>query len=346
MTVLKNKSMFKKYPSITNSYQEVFIDKIKNSGYKYIPYCITEKIHGSNTQISYNCKTKEFEYAKRSGVIETGEKCYNVQDCFERIKENVYDLVQYLQPTLTKELKTVTVFGEVFGGSYPHEEVPKNNHASKVQKGVFYTNNNEWKAFDIAYTLKGDKKTYFLGAEDFFMACNAVDIDTVPLLAVVGNLDEALKYANDNSSVVYKEYGLPELENNIMEGVVIKPWKQDLWLGDTRVVLKNKNSKFKEKSRTKKVDLAAEYSENTKRALAESITYVNENRVRNVISHEGEVTEQDIGRLIGLVAKDALNDFVKDAGVWNLLEKVEQKIVTKNLQREAAKYVRKEIIGV
>lgn len=337
-------SMFRKYPSIENAYRNEWVEKIKMQGYGDIPYCITEKIHGSNTQIDYNYKTKEFEYCKRTCTIEADEACYNVQKCFDEIKEPVVELAMYLAPTVKGDLETVKVYGEVFGGSYPHKDIQKDNHASKVQKGVYYSQHNQWKAFDIAYTLVGDEKTYFLSGEDFFLACNAVEIDTVPLLKVTDSLDEALSYPNDGESIVYEYYKLPKLEDNIMEGVVIKPWKIDAWIGQSRVILKNKNEKFAEKSHERKVNVQIEIPEKVKQAMEEISAYITENRVNNVISHLGEVKVEDFGKVLGLASKDALEDYKKDFGTLNLMEKKEEKMVTKYLQSEMANLVKKILV--
>ena len=339
-----NKNLFYKYPSMENTYREEIIEKIRSHGYENVQYCVTEKIHGSNTQIDYNYKTGEFEYGKRTCPIEQGEACYNVQKLFEQIKDSIVDLAHYLAPTVKDELETIKVYGEVFGGSYPHPDVQKDNHASKVQKGVFYSPHNQWKAFDIAYTLTDDERVYFLCSEDFFLACNAVGINTVPLLKIVPNLTSALEYPNDNESVVYSHYSLPKLENNIMEGVVIKPWKTDAWIGQMRVVLKNKNDKFKEKSREKKADIHIEVPDTVKKAMEEISEYITENRVNNVISHLGEVTIKDFGKVLGLSSKDALDDYKKEYGTLNLLEKKEEKMVTKYLQSEMSNIVRKVLL--
>ena len=340
---MTTESSFTKYPSIELSEKEFIVNKIKNHGYALQPYVITEKIHGANTQICYNCITGEFEYGKRTGVLESDEKFYGAQACFENIKENIIDLATYLKPTLTKKLEVVKVFGEIFGGAYPHPDVQRNTRATKVQKGVYYSPSNHWLAFDIAYKLEGDPRTYFLGAEDFFLACGACAIGTVPLLAIANTLDDALAYPNNNPSVVYKLYDLPEIENNIMEGVVIRPSKCDLWMGDTRVILKNKNETFKEKSHIKRPDLTREYSDNLKVALEEASTYITENRVDNVISHIGAVKEADIGKVIGLTAKDAMEEFVKDSKTYNLLEKPEAKILSKKIASLTAPVVRQAI---
>lgn len=340
----EEKSLFTKYPSIEQSEKEYIVQKIRNHGYEHICYCITEKIHGSNTQIDYDLTTGKFEYNKRSGLIAEGEKCYNVQAIFENLKGNIKDLAKYLSAPIKaetgKDLEVVKVFGEIFGGHYPHPDVQRVHSAMKVQKGVWYCPDNYWMAFDVAYKLKGDDRTYFLSAEDFFIACAAVEIPTVPVLKIASSLTQALEYPNDGKSVVYKQLGLPELEDNIMEGVVIRPAHKDLWMGQTRVILKNKNERFKEKSHEARPELTIEYSDNVNKALAEVSAYITENRVENVISHEGEVKEEDIGKLIGLTSKDIFEEYTKDSEVWSSLEKIECKIVSKHVAKNVAPLVR------
>ena len=337
-------TMFFKYPSIENTYRNEWVEKIKMNGYGNIPYCITEKIHGSNTQIDFNYQTKTFEYCKRTCTIEEGESCYNVQKCFEEIKDSIISLANYLAHSIEGDLETVKVYGEVFGGSYPHPDVAKDNHASKVQKGVFYSPHNEWRAFDIAYTLIGDSKVYFLPGSEFFRACRIAGIDTVPLLKVTETLDEALAYPNDGESIVHECYSLPKLEDNIMEGVVIKPWEIDAWIGQARVILKNKSEKFAERSKERKVNIQIEIPAIVKQAMQEISAYCTENRVTNVISHLGEVTVEDFGKILGMASKDALDDYKKDYSTLNLMEKKEEKMVTKFLQAEMAKIVKKLVL--
>ena len=346
---------FKKYPSITNSYEDEFIQKVKLHNFADEPYCVTEKVHGTNTQLCYNCKDETFQIGKRTEFLLDGEKCYNVQDCLQDIKEKLVEIANALNVALNivdgKVLETVTIYGEACGGTYPHPDVKPDRKATKCQKGVWYCNSNAWLAFDIAYKIEDDERTYFLPAKDFFEFCNEYDIPTVPLIAVCENLDVALKIPNDELSTVYKMFNLPPIEGNIEEGIVIKPYNSDLWMGMSRVVIKNKNEKFKEKSRIKKdnIQQMEELPENVKEAMAEIATYATENRVINVLSHLGELSKSEkikmLGQIIGMVNKDAITDAEKD-GVFNgIAEKAEQKRVTKYLNNKVADVVKKVILN-
>ena len=159
---------------------------------------------------------------------------------------------------------------------------------------------------------------------------------------LVDGIDTAINYPNDEPSEMYKIWGLPQLEDNIREGIVIKPYERDDYIGQSRVIIKSKNDRFAEKSHEKPNKVQVEVPENVKKCMEEISQYINENRVNNVISHVGEVTEKDIGKIIGLTSKDVLDDYLKD---YKLPEDKEQsKMVTKYLQSEVAKVVRVVIL--
>ena len=339
--------MFHKYPEIENSYQEGFISRIKEDGFDNIPYIVMEKVHGSNSQVKYDVISKEFSLGTRNNPLGEDEKFYNLQKCVEPLKDNIVKLSDKLAKELSIlgiRLSSVTVFGEICGGSYPHKDVPIDRDAVKVQKGVFYSPSNKWLVFDIGYEIIGSEHMYFLPGSMFISCCINAGIPIVPILASVESLDEALAFANDGESDVYDRYELPKLEHNIMEGVVIRPLMQDIWFRHTRLVLKNKNDKFKEKWKAKKEEQPEELPEKVKQAMEEVSQYININRVHNVISHLGEVTEKDIGKVIMLTNADVLADYKKDYDTLSFLEKKDEKQVTGYMNRQIAKYVRDVIV--
>lgn len=339
--------LFYGYPEIENSYQQGFVDRIKDEGFGKIQYMVSEKIHGANTQIDYDLSTGEFLFCKRSGAFDEGESFYNAKGIFEKLKPKIKRMSELFAKDLDafgQHVLTVKVFGEVFGGSYPHDGVPVDRSAFRVQKGVFYSPHNEWCAFDIAYTVAGSDRVFFLPGSKFFTFCALFKLDMAPVLRVVDSLDDALAFPNDGFSRVYGKFGLPALENNVMEGVVIRPYNTDVWFGHTRLILKNKNQKFKEKSRVKKDAVPAEVSEIVGKACEEISQFITYARVRNVISHIGEVTPKDVGRVIMLTSQDVLKDYRKEYDTLDFMEKKDEKAVTKHMNGEVAKLVRDVIV--
>ena len=339
--------MFHKYPEIENSYQQGFIDKIKEAGYENISYLITEKIHGSNSQVRYDMKEKTFSFGTRNNPLPDTDSHYHLRECIEPLKYKITLIAEALSSDLAaigQTLTAVTLYGEICGGSYPHPDVPKDKNAIKVQKGVFYSPSNQWYAFDIGYEIAHCERMFFLSGSKFTIFCQVAKIPTVPLLHSAPSLEEALEYPNNKTSYISEQNNLPALESNIMEGVVIRPMYQDIWFGHTRLVLKNKNDTFKEKWKTKKAEPPEELSDKTKQAIQEIAQYIHPNRVHNVISHIGEVTEKDIGKVIMLTSKDVLEDYNKEHDTLSCLEKKEEKAVNKYMNGEVAKLVRDIII--
>lgn len=335
---------FKKYSSIENSYREEFIERIKRGCYGGLKYCITEKVHGANLQMTFD--GKEFKIGTRTAYIEADQKFYNAFQVMEPIKPKLEKLFYHLKETYYKDLEKIILFGEIFGGSYPHKDVPKDNHASKVQKGVFYSPSNQFLAFDIMYKLaKADDSYAYFSYEEFETFCNTFEIPKVPILGLVKNLTEALNFPNDKPSVVYQMYDLPRIEDNIMEGVVIRPYFPDIYIGQHRLIIKNKNEKFQEKAKEEKKQSSPgnSLSDEHKAILDEMLQYNNENRVRNVISHLGEITIKDLGKIIGLTNRDIIEEYNKNTGKLTILAKEDEKRITKILNTQVSKTV-KEII--
>ena len=341
--VIYTDNTFTTYPSIENSYRPEYIERLRNNGLENEKWLITEKVHGSNTQISYDGETVYF--GTRNHELEENENCYNLVQVLtdSKIDDKIKDIyVEIYQ--LVGSIKKVILFGEICGGQYPHVDVPKVKNASKVQKGVYYAPDNKWLMFDICYVTNDGEKT-FLSGKHFIDFATRYSIRTVPILAVADNLTEALTYSNaEPSRVGTGMYGLPELEDNIMEGVVIRCYDRDVWTGQHRAIIKNKNDRFAEKSHERKHNVQQEeLPEYLKNIMETALQYVTENRIDNVISHLGEIQLEDIGKVIGLTNQDVIKDFQKDTGLLNTLEKVESKKVTKAINTAVANLVRKII---
>ncbi|MFK7981662.1 MAG: RNA ligase family protein [Saprospiraceae bacterium] len=226
------------------------------------------------------------------------------------------------------------------GGSYPHEEVSRNPKATKIQKGIFYSPNNEFFAFDILLN-----RTDFLSvteANQLFETAGLLHAKTI----FKGPITECLAHPNDFHSTVPADLGLPEITPNIIEGVVIRPVQPRFFNNGTRVILKNKNEKWSERIKLDKtLKPSVIYSEKVLQLQEVTKTYATENRLSNVLSKVGEVTTKDFGKILGMFNKDILEDFQKDyQEVLATLEKKEQKSINKSLGGVTTKLVRKRLV--
>lgn len=333
--LLQSEIAFKKYNSIENHYQENFINKIKeaNSGLS-VQWFVTEKIHGCNAQISYD--GKDIRYGKRTSYIEN-EKFYNIKEVLGQYSDALITYYNQLE-ILGLELDKIIFFGELFGGSYPHPDVPRNTKCSQIQKGVYYTPNHEFKLFDICITFK-DGEYRYLSGYDFINTCKTFGLPHVPVLDANISLEKALAFKNDGESRVYSEYNLPQIQDNIMEGIVIRAWYSDLWISpEHRAIIKSKNDRFKEVShQKKKVVEHKDVPEHIQNILNDLSIYVTPQRVENVISHFGEISLSQFGEILKAVNLDVLEDFEKDNNVFNTLEKNELNFVRKQLSAQVAR---------
>lgn len=336
---------FLKYTSINNVELSSLINSIKLEGFSNIKYMITEKVHGANSSILFN--GTEFKYSTRTHYVGNLDNFYNLQTATEYIKPSLIKIFQILKNENCK-LEFVRIFGEICGGNYPSKEIniKKNSQCKQVQKGVYYTPMNEFLAFDIAFKYETQEKMQYMCAREAFNFFEDEGIKHVPVLSVVNNLTEALEFPNDKESVVYNLFNLPKIEENIMEGVVIKPLDYSAYTKrGTRVILKNKNEKFKEKSREGKVNikLNTELPENILNIFTEISKYINSNRVSSVASKMGELSIDKIGELIKDTCNDVYNEYNKYNSNFLDLAKSEKKIISKRVGQEVAKEVKKYI---
>ncbi|OCK53278.1 RNA ligase, Rnl2 family [Chryseobacterium sp. CBo1] len=332
--------IFKTYNSIENAYQTRVIDQIRLQGFGDEVFIVQEKVHGAN--FSFFTDGKKIKIAKRTAFIEKDEKFYNAHQMLERYRKNVIDLFEKVK-TIHSDLETVVIYGELFGGGYKHKEVEPVKDAIKVQKGVEYAPQNEFYGFDIKLNgttyLDTDLVNQIFKETGFFYA----------KILFQGTLEEALKFPNVFDSKIPAWLGLPEIENNMCEGTIVKTLKTKYFGNGSRIILKNKNEKWTEKSKMVRKDRPAKkevrFSENAKNIWEEIQKYATANRLNNVVSKIGEFEPKMIGKAIGLFSQDILEDFEKDfPKVFTTIEKEEQKRINKKLNSLVIDVVKEELM--
>jgi Rnl2 family RNA ligase len=241
-------------------------------------------------------------------------------------------------------MQTLTVFGEMFGGKYPHPDVKNKAQTMIIQKGVHYCPYHEFYAFDLYVStsdsgrvLTVDEVNRFFEQGAFFYAKTLFR----------GTLEACLQFPNDAPSQISWWLGLPPIEDNICEGIVIRPVIPAYLHNGARVLLKSKNARFAEKKaikkRAPKLFVEPSYSDLLNNLLPVAEQYVTQNRLNNVVSKIGQVSvPKDTGKLIGLFSKDILDDFLKEhSGKYAAIEKSEQKILNRHINALATNLIKK-----
>ena len=332
---------FKKYNSIENTFDKEFMERIVIEEADRQEFVVQEKVHGANVCFITDGNTVSF--GKRTALVEADEKFYDYEKLLERYTEKVTAMFQAVRASFPDTV-AVTVFGEMFGGKYPHPDVKGNNKTMIIQKGVFYCPHHEFYAFDL-YVSNGTNGRFLSvdTANDFFVHGGFFYAQTL----FRGSLSECIKYPNDFPSRISEWLNLPPVEDNICEGIVIRPVEPAYLRSGSRVLLKSKNARFAEKNSLKKrqpkLFIEPSYSEHLVELLSVVEEYVTENRLSNVVSKIGHVSiPKETGKLIGLFSKDILEDFLKENSCeYSELEKSEQKILNRHSNSLATNLIKK-----
>lgn len=322
---------FNKYDEIENTYRKKFVDYVIHEGLTEGEFVVQEKAHGANLSFWYDGTT--LKSAKRSEFL-NGEDFYNYKPVEEKHRDRVIKLYQLLKDK-GYEFSVLCVYGELIGGTYPHKDVPKDKTATKVQKGIFYSPHNEFYAIDVVVDGK------LLDVDTFNEVMEATGFLYAKTL-FRGSFEECLKYPVNFPSQIPIWLGLPEIPNNICEGVVIKPVIPKFLSNNQRVILKNKNEKWQEKDQKIKVPKSQPALSKTGiHLLNELYSLITVSRLRNVLSKLGKISQNQFGDLLREYSKDILNEFNKDhQEAFQALEKHEQKQITTKLNQECSALIR------
>lgn len=290
---------FERYPSIENSYREKMIHKIELMG--IAEWVAHEKIHGANFSIWYD--GTEVKFGKRSGFIGEGADFFKFQKLIPELTELARDTWKHYH---LKDGQNLVIYGELFGGMYPHPDVERMLDVSKIQDTVYYSPDVQFRYFDIM--IDGE---YI--PPNLWMASNYL----VPFIATAKFLETLLDYDVERPSFVPAELGLPRIEGNKMEGIVMRPYRTTAYLPTgERVILKKKSAKFSERSIIPK--LRANPTDNIPAEvmhLYDHVSgYINDARLDSVVSKMGPVTIKDFKNVRQQLYEDAILDFNLDNG--------------------------------
>ncbi len=273
-------------------------------------------------------------------------------------------IFNYVKENIDSEIEYIILYSELYGGSYNHSDVKPDKNSKRIQKGVYYTPTNELYPFDI-FVPKGENEGnvigYYINGEDFLKIMNNIkDFSTIPNYEYnlfTGNLEECLNYNIEFDSKIPNVFGLPPIEDNLCEGVVIKPLRgnelskffkeNDINLG--YIYIKNKNEKFIE--RYKKPKNKKTHKDRGKKVqpyLLDIENYITENRVINVKSHYENLKGENKNNFMREFVEDVLNDCISDK-VFNIHEledkeiKIIKKFITNQLFKKHKRLILKEM---
>lgn len=315
---------FAKYRSVHNVDYVSVIEKLEREALTLGEWVATNKIHGTN--FSMLCSASEVKPCKRSAEIMKDEEFFNYQLVVPYLTKQCKEIQSYFG-------ENVQVYFELFGGSYPHPDVRVDTRFERIQKGVFYCPSIDFRAIDI----KVDD--HFL---DFDEMCEIAIRHKIQPIEVIkrGSFKEVMELSAEFEDNTYKQYGLPKIEGNISEGLVIRPVTDKYFASGRRCILKRKSKKFEEKKSAKDAPREQiKMTDEEQECFEQLSACLTDARVDNILSHGETVTQKDFGKLLGLVISDIIKE-EKEENYYTRLDKRSIKKVHKRLSKEAAKYVK------
>ena len=324
--------MFIKYPKIPNIQNKKDVQRFFDQypELSKIPWIVQEKIDGANLQVEFDNEQYRLVPYKRSGPA--GNDFFGVGNVLTRDYNLILDIITHF--AFEYDTSDVVLCGELFGDS--------------IQNRIKYHDGKHFRFYDVkvngefvGYEVMTDTLCE-LSDDHWNMLVGVVDLPTDP--AWVATLDELVKIAE--SGYFEKKPSLfSDDDSQIMEGVVAKPLNPVYDKGTgSPFMFKIKRSDFDDKGGKSKRKDSAPVSQEAIELNAVFQTYINKNRLLDLFGKHGEIENQkEIGEYIGLMMKDALEDFGQDYGEkLNELPKNEQKFV-KSVQNEIVKMLREYV---
>jgi Rnl2 family RNA ligase len=331
------------YEKIGESPDQWHLDEAQYRALEKTRWVVTEKIHGAHFCVVTDGST--MKGASRKHLLAPGETFFEYQRVLQRLEQQVYQLFRQTS-RLYPQITEIAVYGELFGGAYPHPEVPPVAGLQPIQTGIYYTPDIEFCAFDLAISGPQLPSTYL----DYDQALALFQSSAIPFVPplLIASYQEALNYPIEFSSTIPALCGLPPLaQENKAEGVVIKPLKALIFptpKGPIRPIFKRKIAAFAEDRRfhqAQKWSLPVSVlSSGTLDLLKwEAFNQLTENRLRSAISkigYRGSREASQSRRLFQLFVSDILEQLaITHPDLLAALTKAEQRELVASIQQEA-----------
>lgn len=333
---------FKKYNSIENHHNNKPIMHIHEMGLSApdVKWVIREKIHGANFSFWYDGTT--LKCARRSGFLQLHENFYNYQLILENLRDNIKEMYDYfIDIDVLEDGELMVLYGELAGQSEGFKSVQREVHYGDLD---FYL-------FDIVANDKFIDDGFVTHARQLF------DFTEAPVLAI-GEFDVLCKTINNFDSLYH--LGKPGIEDvinpvelvsgekNIAEGYVLKPVVPRFFGNGSRVIIKCKSEAFQEKSGKSKNDMTGLkqiLNELDIEILSDTLQYVTEPRLRNVLSKRLEIKDH---KEFGSILQDLFDDVIEDATRDNVLNRpIENPTeIYKQLKNTCAILIRKNLQSI
>jgi Rnl2 family RNA ligase len=204
---------------IAHSYIDRLVYQKEYHDPKYL-WVATEKVKGFS--MSLITDGVHISVGTRSEILSMKEHYDKVPQWYEVFRpyfSKIIETFNYCNETLFPGLRSLQIFVELFGGDYPHKDVENRHPYSKPivrEDPVFYSPDYHLYAFDIY--INGDFIPFNQTLE-IFQSCDWLHAKVL----AAGSFEEIMRFDVDKlESFIPGYFGLPEINGNIAEGIVLR----------------------------------------------------------------------------------------------------------------------------
>ncbi|ASZ13694.1 hypothetical protein KTO58_05750 [Chitinophaga pendula] len=280
-----------------------------------LKWVVTEKVHGANFSFVY--EDRRLLYAKRKEYLSWQDDFFGFQVVAAQLEDRLIRLFEQLHHDIPGQ--RYIIYGELFGGAYPHPDVVPDPYVQAIQTGVYYSPAVRFCAFDIAVEWAGIKQ--YIDYDKALSYFERFDIFYAKVL-FSGKWNEALQFDTRIDSMIPGHFGLPVLNPNLIEGIVVKPLSHSgLPAPAVRPIIKIKNPEFDEEKKFHEAEKwsfipdVISLSEELSFLVEEMSNYITDNRLNSVLSKIGRLDEANEKRMSEIKAEfleDVYVDFNLD----------------------------------
>ena len=182
-------SDFLEYEKMSNNFKKLEQNEKTFNDLNKLKWVVTEKVHGANFSFIYT--NKSLQFAKRKDYLKWTDDFFGFQLVVNKLENQIIQLFEQL----SKDIKAqkYIIYGELFGGKYPHPRVIAEPNIQAIQTGVYYSPTIEFCAFDIAIEANESELKYYLDYESavsYFKKFNLIHAK----ILFSGKLNEALNF--------------------------------------------------------------------------------------------------------------------------------------------------------
>lgn len=173
-----------------------------------------EKVHGAQLQVAVG--GGEVRFGKRKAWLADDDPFFG----WQLVRAELADAARAVAAAVGAPV--VVLYGELFGGAYPHPDVPAAPGLQAVQTGVWYAPDLRWAVFDVLVAAGEDDDGELLAFGEVAEAAAAAGL-LVPPVVRRGRRPEVEAVSERFETRVPALLGLPPIAGNLAEGLVLRP---------------------------------------------------------------------------------------------------------------------------